>query len=64
MTDSCVPHQELSLPAETRSVTPVSRHFVLGLAISALIWASLAAGTRLAATWLPATETADLILSR
>ena len=64
MTESCVPPQELSLPSQTRSDRAGSRHFVLGLAISALIWASLAAGTRMAASWLPATDTAQLILSR
>ena len=64
MSISCVPHQEIALSARTSTNRAFSKNFLLGLAISALIWALLAAGTSLMVSWSPIGEQPQLVQSQ
>ena len=56
MSISCIPHHEIPAAARRGSDRVLPKNFLLGVAISALIWGSLAAGTRMTLSWAPVGE--------
>lgn len=66
MSISCIPHQEIPLTARRYTDRALPKNILLGVAIAALIWASLAAGTRMTLSWSPvggATVTRSVAMS-
>jgi len=64
MSISCTPQEEISLAVPHNRERSFSNHFLVGLVISALIWAALVAGMVVSASVSPAAEQPQLSLSR